>query len=78
MCLAIPTQVISINQERQTALVNLDGVRKEISTALLDEVSPGDYVLIHVGYALNKIDPEQAQQTLELMGLGDCPNGSAE
>jgi hydrogenase expression/formation protein HypC len=49
-----------------TAIVDLDGVRKEISLALLDEVSVGDYVILHVGYALSKLDPEEAEKTLAL------------
>jgi hydrogenase expression/formation protein HypC len=46
--------------------VDLGGVRKEISVALLDAVEPGDYVIVHVGYALARLDPEEAQRTLEL------------
>ena len=51
----------------QTAVVALGPVKKEISTALLDEVMPGDYVLIHVGYALHKVSPEEAERTLEMI-----------
>jgi len=64
MCLAIPAEVIEINGDN--ALVSLDGVKKEISLALLEEVVVGDYVLLHVGYALSRISPEEAQKTLEL------------
>jgi hydrogenase expression/formation protein HypC len=46
--------------------VDLGGVRKEISVALLDAVEPGDYVIVHVGYALARLDPEEARRTLEL------------
>ncbi|OGT88375.1 MAG: hydrogenase assembly protein HupF [Gammaproteobacteria bacterium RIFOXYA12_FULL_61_12] len=66
MCLAIPARVESIDPSNAMAQVSLDGVRKEISLALVDDVAVGDYVLIHVGYALNKISEEEAQQTLEL------------
>ena len=48
------------------ALVELDGVRKEVSLALVDDVEENDFVLIHVGYALNKVSEEEAQLTLEL------------
>jgi len=64
MCLAIPAEVISIDGD--TAQVSVGGVKKEISMALVDDVAVGDYVLIHVGYALNKISTEEAQKTLEL------------
>ena len=74
MCLAIPARVIAINQANDMATVALGEVKKEISIALVDNVSIDDYVLIHVGYALNKISPEEAQRTLELFaqaGLKD-------
>ena len=65
MCLAIPVKVIELGDD-QTAIVDLDGVKKEISLALLDDVNVGDYVILHVGYALSKLDPEEAQKTLAL------------
>ncbi len=65
MCLAIPAQVVELRQDDQ-AVVELAGVRKEISLALVDAVAVGDYVIVHVGYALNKIDPEEAARTLRL------------
>jgi len=48
------------------AMVDLDGIRKEVSTRLLDEVAVGDYVLVHVGFALERIDPVEAAKTLAL------------
>lgn len=65
MCLALPVRVIELG-ENATAIVDLDGVRKEISLALLDDVHVGDYVILHAGYALSKLDPEEAQKTLAL------------
>ena len=65
MCLAIPAQVVEL-RENDNALVDLAGVRKEISLALVEGVSVGDYVIVHVGYALNKLDPEEAARTLAL------------
>ncbi len=67
MCLAIPAEVVAITDDKQTATVSLEGVRKDISLALLTDVEPGDFVLIHVGYALNKISPDEAARTLALM-----------
>jgi len=65
MCLAIPAQVVEL-REGDNALVELAGVRKEISLALVEGVAVGDYVIVHVGYALNKVDPEEAEKTLAL------------
>ena len=67
MCLAIPAQVVSIDEERDVATVALAGVRKDVSIALLDAVETGDFVLVHVGYALHKVSPEEADRTLKLM-----------
>lgn len=65
MCLALPAQITQL-LDGQRAMVNLGGVRKEISISLLDTVSVGDYVIIHVGYALTRLDEEEAQKTLRL------------
>ena len=65
MCLAIPARVVEIGAG-DAAVVDLGGVRKEISLALVDAVVVGDYVIVHVGYALNKLDPEEAEKTLAL------------
>jgi hydrogenase expression/formation protein HypC len=65
MCLALPVKVMQLGAD-DTASVDLGGVRKEISLALLDDVKVGDYVILHVGYALSKLDPEEAAQTLAL------------
>jgi len=64
MCLALPAEVLEINGDM--GKVNLGGVHKEVSLALVEDVEVGDYVLIHVGYALNKISPEEAEHTLAL------------
>ena len=66
MCLAIPTRVVELLPDNQ-ALVELGGVRKAISLELVDEVAVGDYVIVHVGYALTRLDPEEAEKTLALM-----------
>ena len=65
MCLAIPAQVVEL-RDGDNAVVDLAGVRKEISLSLVDDVAVGDYVIVHVGYALNKLDPEEAAKTLAL------------
>ncbi|MEW6678323.1 MAG: HypC/HybG/HupF family hydrogenase formation chaperone [Pseudomonadota bacterium] len=66
MCLAIPARVIDLLPNDQ-AIVDLGGVKKEISLALLENVAVGDYVIVHVGYALTRLDPEEAEKTLALM-----------
>jgi hydrogenase expression/formation protein HypC len=65
MCLAIPAKVVELRDGDQ-AVIDLAGVRKEISLALVDDVWPGDYVIVHVGYALQKVDPDEAARTLAL------------
>lgn len=66
MCLAIPAKVVTIDTDTAMARVALGEINKEISIALLEDVQVGDYVLVHVGYALNKLDREQAERTLRL------------
>lgn len=70
MCLAIPGKIIEfIDLENSIAKVEIGGVKRNINTALLDptEIKIGDYVLVHVGFAMNKIDERQAQETLRLL-----------
>lgn len=66
MCLAIPVQVTELLPD-DMAKVSLDGVTKVVSTALVEDLKIGDYVVLHVGYALAKIDPDEAERTLELL-----------
>jgi hydrogenase expression/formation protein HypC len=66
MCLAIPARVVEIDSIRDAAIVSIGNVRKEISLALVEEVAINDYLLIHVGYAINKINTEEAESTLQL------------
>jgi len=74
MCLAVPVRVVEL-RGAEGAVVDLGGVRKEISLALVDGVRAGDYVILHVGYALQKLDTVQAERTLELM-RGLAPGGA--
>ncbi len=67
MCLAIPARIIQIDSVTGNALVVIGRVSKEISLALVDDATVGDYVLVHVGYALNKLSEEDAAYTLQLM-----------
>jgi len=65
MCLAIPARVVAL-PEPDAALIDVGGVRKRVSLALLDDVAIGDYVIVHVGYALTRLDPAEAERTLAL------------
>ncbi|MFQ3452020.1 HypC/HybG/HupF family hydrogenase formation chaperone [Bradyrhizobium sp. UFLA01-814] len=66
MCLSVPAEVAEL-LPGDMAIVSIDGVSLEISIALIDDLAVGDYVLVHVGYALAKIDPAEAERTLELL-----------
>lgn len=64
MCLAIPTQIIKL-LDNNMALTSLAGIEKEVSLVLIkDSVNIGDYVIVHVGYALSKLDEIDAKKTL--------------
>jgi len=65
MCLAIPVRVVELVAP-DSAIIDLGGIRKEISLALVEDVHVGDYVILHVGYALSKLDPAEAERTLAL------------
>ncbi len=68
MCLAIPVRVTQVITDPPSAAVTIAGVNQIISLALLDDdVTIGDYVLVHVGYALAKLSPVDAEETLTLM-----------
>ncbi|MCA9263340.1 MAG: HypC/HybG/HupF family hydrogenase formation chaperone [Planctomycetales bacterium] len=66
MCLAVPGRVeqIDTNQELRMGKVNFGGVRKNVCLAYLPEIEVGDYVIVHVGFAISKIDETSAQETL--------------
>ena len=72
MCLAIPAQLIEM-RDGQLARVDMGGVTKEISLALLDDCAVGDWVIVHVGYALHKLDPAEAEKTLLLFASVALP-----
>ncbi len=66
MCLSIPAEIISI-EENSTALVSVGGTRYKASLKLVDGVKQGDFILLHSGYAIGKIDTKKAVETLKLM-----------
>jgi len=65
MCLAIPAKVISI--EGDSAVVSIEDVEYRASLLLLPDVNPGDFVMLHAGFAIEKVDPERAAETLQLL-----------
>lgn len=65
MCIAIPGKVIEI--EYPFAVVDFKGTRKKIRIDLLEDVKEGDWVLVHVGFAIQKVDEEEAKKTAELL-----------
>lgn len=77
MCLAIPARVEQIGDD-ETAIVDFGGVRKSISLALVDDVTVGDYVIVHVGFALQKLDEAEARLTLALFAEMDEIQGAAK
>lgn len=68
MCLAIPGQIISIDQSATpiTAKVNFSGIIREVVVEWIDEVAVNDYVIVHAGFAISKLDEEAALATLQL------------
>ncbi len=70
MCLAIPGKIVSIdssNPELKMAKVNFGGIIKEACVQFLDDVSVGEYVIVHAGYALNKVNAEEAEETVRFL-----------
>jgi hydrogenase expression/formation protein HypC len=76
MCLAIPARVVEVLPESE-GVVDVGGVRKRISLELVSDVVPGDYVIVHVGYALQRLDPSEAARTLALFAEAGLSAGSA-
>lgn len=66
MCLAVPGQVLNVGDDPlRTATVSFGGVTKSVSLAMVPEAQVGDYVIVHVGFAISKLDEEAARRTLE-------------
>jgi len=74
MCLAVPAKILQLLEEEK-AVVDMDGVRQNISVALVPEAKPGDFVVVHIGFALSVLDEEEARQSLAL--FESLPQGEA-
>ena len=66
MCLAFPSKLVKLEQEQNRGVVDINGVKKEVNTMLLDDLTIGDYVLVHAGFAISKTSKEEATETLAL------------
>ncbi|OPF63006.1 MULTISPECIES: HypC/HybG/HupF family hydrogenase formation chaperone [Hydrogenophaga] len=75
MCLAIPARLVE-KRDHDQAVVDLGGIRKPISIALVPEAEVGDYVIVHVGHAIGMIDPEEAEKTLALFAEMQAMTGA--
>lgn len=65
MCLAIPSKIVKI--EDNVATIDVDGVQREASLMLLEDPKIGDYVIVHAGFAINKLNEEDAKESLKLL-----------
>ena len=74
MCLAVPAEVIEVAGD--DAVVSLGGIRKRVSLMLVDDIAVGDFVIVHVGFALTKLDRDEAQETLVLLSEGLAAEGA--
>jgi len=76
MCLALPAEIVEINESEQTGTVELHGNRYPANFVLVPEVKLGDWVLVHAGYAIKTVSPEDARETWELIDQALGQNGS--
>jgi hydrogenase expression/formation protein HypC len=70
MCLAVPGQVVSVSDApelERTGKVSFSGVMREVSLAFIPDVQPGEWVIVHVGFALSRLDEQEALETLDLL-----------
>jgi hydrogenase expression/formation protein HypC len=74
MCVAVPGKIVSIDDD-EVAVVDFDGVTREVSVSLLEDPVPGEYVIVHAGFALHKVNADEADETIELMrqALNELP-----
>ena len=66
MCVAVPARITAL-MDGDMATVEVGGIRKDVCLALLDDAEVGDYVIVHTGFALSRLDPDEAEKTLELL-----------
>jgi hydrogenase expression/formation protein HypC len=66
MCVAVPSKIVAINPQGM-ATIEVGGARQKVSLLLLEDAGVGDYVLVHAGFAIKKLDPKEAQETLKIL-----------
>lgn len=68
MCLAVPGRIVEVREERGTkmATIDFDGITKDICLAYLPDIEVGDYAIVHVGFAISRIDEASAKETLQM------------
>lgn len=79
MCLAVPARIIAVDPSGLQAKADFGGIEKEIDVSLIEDPKPDDWVIVHVGFALNRIDEKEAAETLALLrsaGSADEPSGA--
>ena len=67
MCVGLPARVVSINDG--TAIIDANGAKRDVRAALLDDLEPGDYVMVHAGVAIAKISSDDEEEGNEVLGL---------
>ena len=75
MCLAVPAQLTTVSPDGMTAAAMIGGIEKDVS--LIDDPKSGDWVIVHVGFALNRIDEAEAQETLKALAALAAPSAAA-
>jgi hydrogenase expression/formation protein HypC len=70
MCIAVPMKVVEINQEKNTGIVESSGVKREIGLQLMDDIKVNDWVIVHTGFAISRLEEKEAQETLGLLREG--------
>lgn len=70
MCLAVPMKVVEIDEKMNTGVVESAGIKRQIGLMLLEDVKLDDWVIVHTGFAISKLNEQEAQETLELLRTG--------
>ncbi|NIM10888.1 MAG: HypC/HybG/HupF family hydrogenase formation chaperone [Candidatus Aminicenantes bacterium] len=70
MCIAVPMKVVEINDEKNTGIVESSGVKREIGLQLMDDIKVNDWVIVHTGFAISRLEEKEAQETLSLLKAG--------
>lgn len=77
MCLAVPAQIRSISPDGMEAAALMGGIEKTIDVSLIENPVPGDWVIVHVGFALSRIDEKEAEETLRILAAAGSADAAA-